>query len=258
MFFPPRRDAARAVRQSSRDKSEVRGGEYGVSGNVASAHGPLWAGCLATPRAPSPEKHTLTHVCICTCSAPRQPLLGIARGLCPVLLTGGCFLLCHSVFEPSALYFPPPLECSPFPAPAGTATPCATASSLLCHLPWSTSSSGSALPHNPSSPWDMAGFFHDPVPVVQEPSTCPNTASHLCTAMRNPMVLQLQEHTPPDGAPPAFPNTSATHFPNPPFHVPPMHTHKHTKILPLAKSQLFAAPFSHAALPYHPAHRRLG
>lgn len=151
MFFPPRRDAARAVRQSSRDKSEVRGGEYRVSGNVASAHAPLWAGCLATPRAPSPEKHTLIYVCICTCSAPRQPLLGTARGLCPVLLTGGCFLLCHRVFEPSALYFPPPLECSPFPAPAGTATPCAAALSLLCHLPWSTSSSGSAVPHNPSS-----------------------------------------------------------------------------------------------------------
>lgn len=103
MFFLPRSDAARAASQSSRDKSEVRGGEYGVSGNVGSVHAPLQGGCLATPRAPSPEKLTLISVCMCTCSAPRQPQLSTARGLCAVLLTGGCFSLCHSVSEPSSL-----------------------------------------------------------------------------------------------------------------------------------------------------------
>lgn len=117
MFFPRPRDAARAVSQSSRDKSEVRDGECGGQRKCCQVHAPLQVGCSATSRTLSPEKLTLISVCICTCSAPREPLLSTARGLCPVLLTGGCV----TVSQPSALYSPLPAECSPFPAPTGTA-----------------------------------------------------------------------------------------------------------------------------------------
>lgn len=168
MFFPPRSEAARAASQSSRDKSEVRGGEYGVSGNAGSVHALLQVGCLATPRAPSPEKLTLISVCMCTCSAPRPPLLSTACGLCPVLLTGGCFSLCHGVPEPSALYFPLPLSAS---------TGSAMSLPVLQLHPCFVTCPGAPPYHNPSHPWVMAGFFfHNLVSMVQEPSTCSNTA----------------------------------------------------------------------------------
>ena len=70
-----------AVSQSSRDKSEVRSGEYGVNGNVASFHAQPQAGCLATPRALSHEKNSIYPT-------SGQPLLSTAHALCPALLTG--------------------------------------------------------------------------------------------------------------------------------------------------------------------------
>lgn len=121
MFFPSRRDAARAVSQSSRDESEVRGGECGVRGNVAR----LVLRCRWDVQ-PLPELHLLRNSPLFLCAfalALHPENLCSAQHVASVLpCSQGDVSQCHSVSEPSALFSPLSPKCSPFPAPTGTAT----------------------------------------------------------------------------------------------------------------------------------------
>lgn len=117
-----------AAGQRSRDKSEVRGGEYRVNGNVTSIHAQPQMGSLATPRALFLEKNPLKlHL-------PRTWTISAQHSTCPLSCPahGVTFPPCRSASKPSALSSPLPFPCSDRYRHASYYT---TASSLLCHLP---------------------------------------------------------------------------------------------------------------------------
>lgn len=175
-----------AASQSSRGKSEERGGEYGVNGNAASIHAQLRVGCSAPPRALPPVRTTLKQHLSHTWPISAQPFV----------------LPCswRDVSPRTAVYLsrqPSPPRCHPCARPfpcsdrSGHAFYCATASSPLRHLPLHQAQLCPVI-----LPPRRAGLaVCDPTPVEGALPACPNPFCHVPPKSSLPRPTRTRAHT---------------------------------------------------------------